>query len=85
MDVNDRGVENVDEAWILKYRAALKNAPVEQPGLRNPLQLMRAWRTKVVAHINQMLLPEEKPKLGMAAKPIATIPVGEPEQELKAS
>jgi hypothetical protein len=88
MDVNDSRVEHVDEAWILKYRAALKNAPVEEPRFAKTLDALRAFRTKVMTHMNQMLLTTRKPKLLATTKSVAapiSLPIRESEQELKAS
>jgi hypothetical protein len=85
MDVNQRGVENVDEAWILKYRAALKSAPVEQPRLDKALEVMRALGAKIVSYMSQLLLATGMRKLAIAAKPVTAIPVGETDQGLKAS
>jgi hypothetical protein len=87
--VNPSRVENVDEAWILKYRAALKDAPVEEPRFAKTLDALRAFRTKLLSHMNQVLLTIRKPTLFAMPKAVATtpisIPVQEPKRELKAS
>jgi hypothetical protein len=89
MDVKDSRVENVDEAWILKYRAAIKDAPVEEPRFAKTLDTLRSFRTKLLSHMKQVLLTIRKPELLAMPKAIGTkpisLPVREPEQELKAS
>jgi hypothetical protein len=81
MDVNYSRVESVDEAWILKYRAALNNVPVEEPRFAKTLDALRAFRTKVMTHMNQVLLTVRKPKLLPAPKAVSasiSLPVQEP-------
>jgi hypothetical protein len=85
MDVKQNNVENVDEAWILKYRAALKNLPKEEPRFAKTFEVIRALRTKVTSHINHWLLTTGQPKREGAPKAVQSIPVREPGQGLKAS
>jgi hypothetical protein len=85
MDVNRSNVENVDEAWILKYRAALKNVPAEAPRFAKILDMIRTLRTSFVLHTHQMLWKGEKPEPAGEPKAVASIPLRESKPELKAS
>jgi hypothetical protein len=88
MEVNPSRIESVDEAWILKFRAALENVPAEERRFAKTLDALRAFRAKVMTHMSQVLLSMRKPKLVAATKSVAapiSLPVRESEQELKAS
>jgi len=63
MATNRTHLKDAEEAWIAKYRAALKNIPVEQSRSTRVREALNRAHTITVSHIGRILARSLDPSL----------------------